>query len=46
MQIDMYIDGESKQERKRFLKAVGIILWTTLIGISIVLASQALVMAR
>lgn len=46
MQIDMYIDGEEQQEKKRLLKAGGIILWIVLIGVSMILASQAMVIAR
>lgn len=46
MQINMYVDGEEKKEMKRILKASGIVLWAVLIGVSIILASQAVLVVR
>lgn len=45
MQNEMYIDAESKREKGRLWTIGGILLWGLMIGVSIVLASQSLVVA-
>ena len=45
MQREMYIDVESKKEKGRIRTIGGIILWGMMIVVSIILASQSLVVA-
>lgn len=45
MQREMYIDVESKKEKGRLRTIGGIILWGMMIVVSIILASQSLVVA-
>lgn len=45
MRTDMYIDKEHRTEKERLLKTGGIILWVLMIGVSIFLASQSLILA-
>ena len=45
MQREMYIDVESKKEKGRLRTIGGIILWGLMIVVSIILASQSLVIA-
>ena len=41
MYTDMYIRGEGKNKRKKMLKAGGIILWALMIGITMFLTFQS-----
>lgn len=45
MQREMYIDVESKKEKGRLWTIGGIILWGLMIVVSIILASQSLIVA-
>lgn len=45
MQREMYIDVESKKEKGRLRTIGGIILWGMMIVVSIILASQSLIIA-
>lgn len=45
MQREMYIDVESKKEKGRLRTIGGIILWGLMIAVSIILASQSLIVA-
>ncbi|MDE5909497.1 MAG: hypothetical protein K2H52_12255 [Lachnospiraceae bacterium] len=45
MQREMYIDLENEKEKGRLRKIGGILLWGLMIGVSIVLASQSLIVA-
>lgn len=45
MQREMYIDVESKKEKGRLRTIGGIVLWGLMIVVSIILASQSLVIA-
>lgn len=45
MQREMYIDVESKKEKGRLWTIGGILLWGLMIGVSIILASQSLIIA-
>ena len=44
MQREMYIDVENSKEKGRLRTIGGILLWGLMIGVSIVLASQSLVL--
>ncbi|GFI47351.1 hypothetical protein IMSAGC019_02675 [Lachnospiraceae bacterium] len=43
MYTGSYIDEDAKRERQKVLKACRFILWVLMIGVSIFLASQSLV---
>lgn len=45
MRKEMYIDNEHRTEKKRLMRTGGIILWVLMIGVSIFLASQSLIVA-
>ncbi|MBD5549133.1 MAG: hypothetical protein HDQ97_17395 [Lachnospiraceae bacterium] len=45
MQREMYINVEDKKEKGRLRTIGGILLWWLMIVVSIVLASQSLIMA-
>lgn len=45
MQREIYIDVESKKEKGRLWTIGGIILWGLMIAVSIILASQSLIVA-
>ncbi|MBD5458142.1 MAG: hypothetical protein HDR27_06165 [Lachnospiraceae bacterium] len=43
MHTEMYIGGEEKNKRKRMLKAGGMILWVLMIGVTLFLTYQSVV---
>lgn len=43
MHTEMYISGEEKNKRKRMLKAGGMILWVLMIGVTLFLTYQSVV---
>ena len=45
MDIGMYIDDEEKREKRRLLLAGRVIIWVIMIGVSIFLASQSLIIS-
>lgn len=45
MDIGMYIDEDEKREKRRLLQAGRVIIWVIMIGISIFLASQSLIIS-
>ncbi|MCM1174396.1 MAG: hypothetical protein NC341_05020 [Blautia sp.] len=46
MYTEMYIRGERKHKRKRMLKIGGIILWALMIGLTMFLTFQSVVIPR
>lgn len=44
MEMELYIDREENKEKKYLLRAAKIILWVSMIGISVFLASRSLIM--
>jgi len=46
MDTEMYISGEEKNKRKRMLKTGGIILWVLMIGLTMFLTFQSVVIPK
>lgn len=46
MYTEMYIGGEGKNKRKKILKVGGIILWVLMIGLTMFLTFQSVVIPR